>query len=414
MSDRLQAIAAIERVERRVFAALAAAPVRRMCHPEERQEVRSLLERSLGTDRIPAPVLRVEAAGSRRLDGCSLQLLRGESWERTALSAHLFCPDAPPPWPVVLICCGHARHGKTGYDAMGLRLARQGAAALIPDNIGQGERVAMGHSCVTAAFAAGISVQGLIVRETLAWLDWLRGDQRFTRLGTAGNSGGGTLTMCLGALSDKLEAMASTGYPSSFELIARKQKKHCHCNLFPGSLGRYEMWELYALFAPRPLLLLQGANDVLFLRDTFLATARRVRDVYGAMGAGPDFSSAVPPGEHSWDAGRRALIGAFFARYFGLRLPEPDDEAQADLLTTEFGQCLEQWPANACDTDTLAWKLTGLAPRPAPPLWEVYPPEIPPPWPEVSERGATEQILAQMACFLSPLRSPVESGPEQP
>lgn len=403
MSNQRQAIEAIECTERKLFAALAAAPIRNPALPEQRREIKTLFERSLGTDRIPVPNLSVSPVGSHQLAGCTLRLLQGESWANCVVSGHLFCPDSPPPWPVVLICCGHAIAGKTGYDAMGLRLARQGCAALIPDNIGQGERIPMGHSGLTAAFAVGISVQGMIVRESLAWIEFLRQDARFTRIGVAGNSGGGTLTMCLGALSEHIEAMVSSGYPSSFELIARKQKRHCHCNLIPGCIGRFEMWELYSLFAPRPLLLMQGEKDVLFLRDTFLATARRVRDVYREYLVDDAFSSAVPPGDHSWDHNRREIIGAFFAQQFNLRPPQPDDEAQAELLTAEFGRCLPEWPTEAVNGDELAWALAGLPAKPAPPLWEIYPPEIPPPYPEVSERGLTEQILAQMECFLSPL-----------
>ncbi len=403
MSDRRQATESIERTERRLFAALAAAPLRNPALPEDRRTIRALLERSLGTDRIPAAQIRVSSRCQRQLRGCTLHLLQGQSWQNCPVVAHLFCPDSPPPWPVVLICCGHGAGGKTSYDVMGLRLARQGCAALIVDNIGQGERVLMGHSALTAAFAAGFSVQGMIVRETLGWIDFLRQDPRFTRIGTAGNSGGGTLTMCLGALSENLDAMVSSGYPSSFELVARKQKRHCHCNLFPGCIGRYDMWELYSLFAPRPLLLMQGEKDVLFLNDSFLATARKVRDVYNECQAAQACESALPPGEHSWDAKRREIIADFFARHFGLRPPQDDDEEQASLLTAEFGQCLPEWPEEAIDANDLAWFLAGQQPQQAPPLWEIYPPEITPPYPEISERGATEQILAQMECFMAPL-----------
>ncbi len=400
MSTLQEAIKAMEMAERRIFAALAEAPFRYLADGVGRQQVRAALEDSLGTSRIPAPNISIQGVNQLPLDGCALHLLHGESWEQTKVTAHLFCPNTPPPWPVVLICCGHGALGKTSYDAMGLRLARQGAAALIPDNIGQGERVPMGHGRATAAFAAGISVQGMIVKETLAWIDWLRADPRFTRLGTAGNSGGGTLTMCIGALSADVEAMVSSGYPSSFELVARKQKQHCHCNLFPGCIGNFEMWEVYALFAPRPLLLMQGSRDVLFLQDTFLATARKVQDIYQEMQAQDDFSMMVPPGEHSWDKNRRAIIGDFFARQFAVRPPDPNDEHQTELLTADVGKCLEKWPENARNVENLAWKLTGQQPRPAPPLWEIFPPRLQPPWPKVSERGNTEQILAQMECFL--------------
>src|SRR3989339_525368 len=62
--------------------------------------------------------------------------------------------------------------------------------------LGQGERVPMGHSDTVIPFACGMSVQGLIVMETLAWLEWAKNNPLVdkSRLAAIGNSGGGTLT----------------------------------------------------------------------------------------------------------------------------------------------------------------------------------------------------------------------------
>lgn len=402
--DRLQAaILELEKVERQIFAALARSPIRDLHESRARGELKALFKRSLGVDLISKPVINSGVLRQIDLPGCSLQLLHGESWPQCPLSAHLFLPDTAPPWPVVLVCCGHGAGGKFEYNAMGLRLARQGAAALIPDNLGQGERQPMGHRDLTAPFDCGFSVQALIVQETLAWIEWLKKDSRFTRIAAAGNSGGGLLTMCLAALSDDLQAIASSGYPSSFELIARKQKRHCHCNLIPGCIGRYEMWEIYSLFAPKPLLLMQGENDILFSCDSFLACARRVRDVYKQFQAEDNYASRLEPGMHSWDENRRSVIGEFFARHLSLRQPEPEDEAQLELSGPALASCLPNWPADAIDAEALALRLAGKSPRPSRKLWEIYAPELDCPMPPVSERGDTEQILAQMKCFMADL-----------
>ncbi|MDD4539452.1 MAG: hypothetical protein PHT80_10600 [Lentisphaeria bacterium] len=403
MSSAQEVFAAFEHSERRIFAALSRQPIRNLTSDQDRCEVRALLERSLGLARIPEPTMRVSVMDEKSLGGCHLQCLAGTSWPGATVTAHLYLPDTPPPWPVVLVCCGHGDLGKTTYAPMGLRLARQGAAALINDNIGQGERMPMGHGQVTTPFALGFSVQGMIVRESLAWLQWLKQDRRFTRLGAAGNSGGGTLTMCLAALSDDLAALVSTGYPSSFELIARKQKRHCHCNLFPGAIGRFDMWELYALFAPRPLLIMQGRYDNLFLLDSFLATARKIKHIYQALGAATAFASAVPDGQHSWDAPRRQRVGDFFATHFGIRKPLPDDEdCREPILDASFAPCQPSWPADALDANALAGSFTGTHLDPLPNLWDIYPPAgLPGPWPALSDRGPSEQILAQWECFLA-------------
>jgi hypothetical protein len=57
----------------------------------------------------------------------------------------LYLPDTPPPWPAVLVPCGHSHDGKAAgqYQLICMLLARHGMAAMCYDPIGQGERYQM-------------------------------------------------------------------------------------------------------------------------------------------------------------------------------------------------------------------------------------------------------------------------------
>jgi len=143
---------------------------------------------------------------------------------------------------------------------MARQITRHGVLVLVPDNIGQGEREPMGTAIVSKPFACGLSVQGLIVMETLAWVKWAsqHPDVDPQHLAAIGNSGGGTLTVFLAALCPELAVLSSSGYPSTFEFVARKEKRHCYCNILPGILNELEMWQLLGCFAPKPQFPVHG------------------------------------------------------------------------------------------------------------------------------------------------------------
>ena len=82
-----------------------------------------------------------------------------------------------------------------------------------------------------------------------------------SRIGSCGNSGGGTLNLFLAAMAPELACIAATGYPCGFHYILEKERRHCVCNLLPGVLNGPEMWEVLSLAAPKPLLIEQGLYD---------------------------------------------------------------------------------------------------------------------------------------------------------
>ncbi|HWL54213.1 MAG TPA: CocE/NonD family hydrolase [Chthoniobacteraceae bacterium] len=393
--------------ERRFSLAVAAMPVRRPWMAPEREEILSIARRCLGIreEWIPSITTEVTAVSVQR--GFSVERLRSVSWAGCHGAAHLYLPDrsdAEGPLPVALLACGHGKGGKqaASYRRMAEHLARHGIAVLVADNIGQGERAAMGHASPVGVFECGLSLQGLIVMETIGWLQWLRGQERFdaARIAAIGNSGGGLLTLFLGALRrDELAIVSSSGYPSTFEFVARKEKKHCHCNLLPHIVGELEMWQLYGCIAPRPLFLFQGAGDPLFPADLFFQTARKVATAYRQRGAADRFQARLFEGAHSWDRTRRSALCEFLCHAFKVPFEEAKIVEADDA--PPLGDCFQSWPADAKTADQIAADLSGRTPA-ATQLAEVFKPEGLPSTPMEHPflRGDVRQIAAQFEAFL--------------
>ena len=403
--------------QHRLHAAAARLSELELAFPVRRAQVQQRLRECLGVRDEWIPALRVERLRESRVGDFSIRWLGGTSWPRVRATALLYTPDraageVTP--PLVLLGCGHGLGGKLnpGYQQMARALAQRGAVVLCPDNIGQGERRPMGHRDVVAPFACGLSLQGLIVMETLGWLRWAREnlpvDTR--RIAAIGNSGGGLLSQAILALDDDLAAAASTGYPSTYGFIAAKEKKHCHCNLLPGIIGRLEMHQVYGSFAPKPLLLMQGEADHFFPPDLFYLTARRTRAAYERRGAAGQLTTVITPGGHSWDSPRIERIAAFLAEHLGLRAGSP--ALQDDPLLASTDTCLPQWPDDALTTDQLAAELTGSRPTADLQLWDVFPVDSGggQPLAPVTDRGDVRQILAQMAAFLTPRAGEMEGA----
>jgi len=370
-----------DRYERRFARAMAAIPNRRPWVAEEKAQIISTVHDCLGIRDEWVPQIRTETVSRSKHAGFSLELLRFTSWPGTVGTAWLYVPEEKADkLPAVLLCCGHGYRGKWDpqYQAMARHLARLGALVIVPDNIGQGERESMGHADAVVPFACGTSMQGLIVMETMGWVRWLNQNPRVDsrRIAACGNSGGGTLTIFLGALCPELAVLCSSGYPSSFEFVARKEKKHCHCNIIPRVVGEIEMWQVYGCFAPRPLFLFQGNSDYLFPSAIFYINARKVQKTFVMAGAEKSFSFKVVEGDHKWDLNRIDLVGRFLAANLGLPhhlSPQNEEVFPADKAT----QCLEKWPAEALTTDDLARRITGQNPPAGLKLWDVFPPDMP-------------------------------------
>lgn len=326
----------------------------------DREEILGTVKDVLKFDDAMIPQIRVLDTQTQVFEGVEVRHQLFESWPSFYGINSLYVPEGGGKKPLVVICPGHAKTGRfgTGYQRMALTLARQGAYALVLENIGQGSRQAFGHWMVPEVFYCKKNLQGLILAESCACIRYMR-QQPFvdeTKIGACGNSGGGTLTTFLCALEPSLTAIASCGYPNEFTYLLQKEKKHCDCNLLNHVAGRLEMWEVHSLFAPKPLLLESGIYDNLLPADLFRKNSRKVQTVYDMLGAGEKFHSVPAKTKHSWETEDIEAIGSFFADYFDLAQPQAAPEEP--LLTHEAVTLA--FPADAVTTGQMVQKLTGI------------------------------------------------------
>lgn len=396
-----------EQYDRRFARAMASLPNRRPWLEKDRRIIRRAVKKCLGIRDEWIPAIEPQVVRLEEHDGFRLEYLRFTSWLGVYGSAHLYLPKAcgRKPMPFVMLCCGHGGHGKLcpSYQAMARHIVRRGAIVLVADNIGQGERRPMGHADALVPFACGTSLQGLIVLEALGWLAYAARDRRVDRkrMAAIGNSGGGTLTMFLAALSQKLAAVSSSGYPSTFEFVARKEKKLCACNIIPKIVGVLEMWHLYGCFAPNALFIFQGAGDRMFPPDIFHQTARKISHVYARLKAGGRFRYEIVEGDHAWDENRNRLMGDFLAGIFKLAPIKDQADCESEKLLPPTAVCFDAWPTDAISVGDLACRLTGRNPPSNLKLWDIFPPACNEAAMEpVAARADPRQIMAQFEAFL--------------
>lgn len=405
----LRTVEIFDEYERRFAEARARMPLRQPWTGEDRRSVIRDAKAVLGWKDELVPGIRILSETRHACDGYTMTDIVYESWEGFYGSATLFGPADGGVHPIVFQCTGHTARGRLSEAPvlMCIRLARQGCWVLANDNIGQGERAALGHWDVVVPFACGLTLQGMIVMETAAWIRYMQ-KQPFVdpaRMGACGNSGGGTLTTFLTALAPELSAVASTGYPSEFSYILQKERAHCACNLLPGFAGRLDMWELHSVFAPKPLLLEQGSFDNLIPVDLFHRNARKVRHAYAQLGAEGNFTPVISDTRHSWEPADRKIIASFFARHFSL-LPAEDEEAEKSYAVRDPEGEYARLP-EGLTADALAQKLTGVCVPPDTALHEVFRPMFrgAPVCPESIVRdvgrGDVMRVFAQFECSLT-------------
>jgi hypothetical protein len=286
-------------------------------------------------------------------------------------------------------------------------LAKLGMAVMVLDNIGQGDREQFGHWNVVGPFYCGMTLQGMIVMETVAMIRHMQKDARFdkTRFGACGNSGGGTLTLFLSALAPELSVISSSGYPSEFTYILQKEKKHCACNLLPGAAYGPEMWEIYSAFAPKPLQLEQGKNDHLIAYDVSKRNMRKVENTYQQYGKAENCVCEFSSTRHSWEAEDMNLIGQFLSKHLLGKDAKPVEEfgvaGKIDISNLHV-----VFSDDAKTTEEIAEQISGKCTPEGTTLADVFKPR----WngENVSEkevvddlgRGSLMRIFAQMECAL--------------
>ena len=268
--------------------------------------------------------LNARVTGSVAREGYRLEKILFESQPGLVVTAHLFLPQAPafkPPFPAVLICCGHSGNGKASKDYQrGAVLAAQaGVAALIYDPIDQGERLQLpgkkppnnvhGHNITgVSAMLLGWNTARFRIWDGLRALDYLQARPEIDgrRLGVTGNSGGGTLSSYIMALDDRIGAGAPSCYISTLrDVCDRCGPQDAEQNFF-GQLA-FGMNHAGYLLARAPMpACMNCAHGAFFPFDGSQKSYAVARAVFERFGWGERVAMLDVPGPHGWKEGNRA------------------------------------------------------------------------------------------------------------
>jgi dienelactone hydrolase len=321
------------------------------------KELRAFFLRSLGDlpERTP---LNPQIVGTLNGDGYRVDKIIFESRPQHHVTANLYIPGGNPPFPGVLLPCGHSDNGKaySDYQRACILLARNGMGVLCYDPIGQGERYQMlddkGKPMVrgtTEHTMAGIGAL-LIGRELASYriwdgirgLDYLatRSEVDGARLGCTGNSGGGTMTSYLMALDDRIAVAAPSCYITSLErLFATIGPQDAEQNITGLVAAGMDHADYLTLRAPKPTLLTVGSRDFFDIQGSW-DTFREVKLIYGRLGYGERVDLFESDEEHGFTRPRRVATARWMRRWL-LQKDDAVDEPDFPLATDAVLQCTQ-------------------------------------------------------------------------
>jgi cephalosporin-C deacetylase-like acetyl esterase len=281
------------------------------------------------------------------------------------VTGNLYIPTAGPgPFPGLISPCGHYALARMqpDYQFAYLNLVKAGFVVLAYDPIGQGERRHYWnpHTGETELDLNPIyehSMPGqllLLMGEDLTqyrvWdgiraIDYLleRPEVDPQRVGCAGHSGGGTLTMFISALDERVRcAVINQGgtshrWPLDIRPESSVGPSDVEQNLFPAAVHGVDLCDLHVAIAPRPLLaLIEDYNP------RFNEAANHIRERYKLLGAPEKFSTVEATDPHAWTVKLRLATTDWFSRWFynrpgPVREPDFEPEPPENLYCTPNG-----------------------------------------------------------------------------
>ncbi|HXG10268.1 MAG TPA: alpha/beta fold hydrolase [Gemmataceae bacterium] len=311
--------------------------------------------------------LNARVVGKEQRDGYRIEKVIYESRPDHHVTAVLYLPDGQPPFPGVLVPCGHSANGKAAepYQRVCILMAKNGLAVLCYDPIGQGERIQLltreGKPAIAGSTSEHtmVGVGALLVGRNTAtyriWdgirsLDYLASRPEIDpkRLGCTGNSGGGTLTAYLMALDERIVAAAPSCYITSLErLFATIGPQDAEQNITGQVAFGMEHADYVTMRAPRPTLICIGTQDYFDYTGAW-TTFREAKLLYGLLGYGERVDLFEYNDRHGFSKPRRQAAMRWMRRWL---LGKDDAPSEGDfpifkdeeLQCTRTGQVLEDF-----------------------------------------------------------------------
>jgi dienelactone hydrolase len=253
--------------------------------------------------------------------GVSRAFVTYEAADGTTIPAYLFRPRINQRAPAVLVVPGHGRGivetagvVNSYQNGVALALAQAGFVTLTPELRGfghLGEVLGTDHSRVALrALMYGTSYSAILLHDLRQGLTALMEHSTVdpARVAVTGCSLGGDLSVTLGALDTRVQAVIAQGLcrwhgdrgqrPTPEEDGSALARDPCGVIPGEGRLTHYE--DRYLLLAPRPFAVINGRRDVGDIREEESWLLALLRGAYRLEGASDRFSFCLTGGGHEY------------------------------------------------------------------------------------------------------------------
>lgn len=294
-------------------------------------------------------------------EGYRVEKVIFESQPKHFVSAALFLPDPEkhkPPYPGVLVPCGHSANGKAMdvYQKACALGALNGLAALIFDPIDQGERGQLlddagkprlvgtsGHNMVgKGSLLLGRNTARYEIWDGMRAIDYLqsRAEVDPQRIGCTGNSGGGTQTAYFMALDERIVAAAPSCYICGLfgRLLKTNGAQDAEQNIFGQLAFGMDHADYCMMRAPKPTLLCTATRDFFDIEDAW-ASFRMAKRLYTRMGYAERMSLAETDEPHGFSLRLREAAVRWMLRWLAGRDEPIFEPADLKVLTDAEIQC---------------------------------------------------------------------------
>lgn len=315
---------------------------------KRKAELKACLPEALRVSPMPAkPESKIILAPKRKYDGYTVENFAIETLPGIYVCGSIYKPaKIKGKCPVILNPNGHFGNGRYREDQQ-MRCAtqaRMGAISVSWDLFAWGESLLQFDGTLHRLSAAN-TIQTLNAIGILDYLLSLK-EADATKVGITGGSGGGSMTMMMSAIDDRITVSIPVVMLSSHFVGG------CPCESgMPAHLcgGRTNNAEIAAMFAPKPQLALTDGKDwsssVPGLELPYL------KKVYGFYGAEDNIENMHFPTEgHDYGPSKRMAMYSFITKYLGLNHDMVDESKvtiEKELQMRIFGENGEKLPANA-------------------------------------------------------------------
>jgi dienelactone hydrolase len=288
------------------------------------REVRRILAQVMGLNKLPPRTpLKARTVRILQRDGYEIEHVIFESRPRVFVTANLYLPaGVARPVPAVTWLCGHSLNGKAykNYQNGAVQLARKGLAVLIADPAGQGERdeyvdISTGRRTVDRAcrmhavageptYLLGSNFGSYRLWDAMRGIDYLQSRPEINpkRIGACGGSGGGWESIWLTALDQRVYALASNVYMTTWhrriESRAGDAEPDPEQDPFGICVSGVEAADLIIACFPRPVALGTTLRDI-FPVDGTIECYNEARALYQRAGMVDRVSIAIGDDEHN-------------------------------------------------------------------------------------------------------------------